>query len=364
MMDKLVQDSLSLLRRMVATPSLSFEEAEVCSLISATLDGWGVEHRRIGDNIVAANLSGGEGAPVLVMDAHMDTVPAAGSYTRDPFDPGTDEDVIWGLGSNDDGGSVVSMIAAYRHFLDVKAPVNLILNLSCEEERSGPDGSALIFGPDGPFAKGELPTPDSVIVGEPTGMKAATSERGLLVLDGEAVGVSGHAARGEGVNALYIALEDIKALRDHTFVKHSPVMGDVRLTVTQINAGTAHNVVPDDCRFVVDVRPTDKYDNAELAEELQALCKSRLTPRNLKNKSSATQDGSPLLATVRKLGIETFSSPTTSDWIRIHHDALKMGPGDSSRSHKADEYILVSEIEEAVAKYIEFIETYYGNTVE
>ena len=256
------------------------------------------------------------------------------------------------------------MIAAYRHFLDVKAPVNLILNLSCEEERSGPDGSALIFGPDGPFAKGELPTPDSVIVGEPTGMKAATSERGLLVLDGEAVGVSGHAARGEGVNALYIALEDIKALRDHTFVKHSPVMGDVRLTVTQINAGTAHNVVPDDCRFVVDVRPTDKYDNAELAEELQALCKSRLTPRNLKNKSSATQDGSPLLAAVRKLGIETFSSPTTSDWIRIHHDALKMGPGDSSRSHKADEYILVSEIEEAVAKYIEFIETYYGNTVE
>ena len=195
-------------------------------------------------------------------------------------------------------------------------------------------------------------------------MKAATSERGLLVLDGEAVGVSGHAARGEGVNALYIALEDIKALRDHTFVKHSPVMGDVRLTVTQINAGTAHNVVPDDCRFVVDVRPTDKYDNAELAEELQALCKSRLTPRNLKNKSSATQDGSPLLAAVRKLGIETFSSPTTSDWIRIHHDALKMGPGDSSRSHKADEYILVSEIEEAVAKYIEFIETYYGNTVE
>ena len=363
MMDKLVQDSLSLLRRMVATPSLSFEEAEVCSLISATLDGWGVEHRRIGDNIVAANLSGGEGAPVLVMDAHMDTVPAAGSYTRDPFDPGTDDDVIWGLGSNDDGGSVVSMIAAYRHFLDCKAPVNLILNLSCEEERSGPDGSALIFGPDGPFAKGELPAEGAFSL--PVDLGAIIAAGGeLYLLDGEAVGVSGHAARGEGVNALYIALEDIKALRDHTFVKHSPVMGDVRLTVTQINAGTAHNVVPDDCRFVVDVRPTDKYDNAELAEELQALCKSRLTPRNLKNKSSATQDGSPLLAAVRKLGIETFSSPTTSDWIRIHHDALKMGPGDSSRSHKADEYILVSEIEEAVAKYIEFIETYYGNTVE
>ena len=244
MMDKLVQDSLSLLRRMVATPSLSFEEAEVCSLISATLDGWGVEHRRIGDNIVAANLSGGEGAPVLVMDAHMDTVPAAGSYTRDPFDPGTDEDVIWGLGSNDDGGSVVSMIAAYRHFLDVKAPVNLILNLSCEEERSGPDGSALIFGPDGPFAKGELPTPDSVIVGEPTGMRAATSERGLLVLDGEAVGVSGHAARGEGVNALYIALEDIKALRDHTFVKHSPVMGECFTKVWSLSALMSSRAMP------------------------------------------------------------------------------------------------------------------------
>jgi len=363
MMNKYVQDSLSLLRRMVATPSLSFEEAEVCSLISGTLDGWGVPHRRMGNNLVAANLSGGDG-PVLVMDAHMDTVPAAGSYTRDPFDPGMDEDVIWGLGSNDDGGSVVSMIAAYRHFLDNKAPVNLILVLSCEEERSGPDGSALVFGPEGPFAKGELPEPDAVLVGEPTGMKAATSERGLLVLDGEATGVSGHAARGEGVNALYIAMEDIKALRDHTFVKHSPVMGDVRLTVTQINAGTAHNVVPDDCRFVVDVRPTDRYDNAELADELQAICRSRLTPRNLKNKSSATRGDSPILAVLEKLGIGTFSSPTTSDWIRIPYDAVKMGPGESSRSHKADEFIKVSEIEEAVAKYIDFIDTYHGNTVE
>ena len=195
-------------------------------------------------------------------------------------------------------------------------------------------------------------------------MKAATSERGLLVLDGEAHGVSGHAARAEGVNALYIALDDIAALRAHRFTRHSPRMGDVRLNVTQIEAGSAHNVIPDLCRFVVDIRPTEQYTNTEILQELQALCRSSLKARNLANRSSATPEGSPLLAAARALGLEEFSSPTTSDWMRIGCEAIKMGPGDSARSHKADEYILTSEIQQAIETYTEYINNFHGNTLE
>ncbi len=191
-------------------------------------------------------------------------------------------------------------------------------------------------------------------------MKAATSEKGLLVLDGEAHGVSGHAARGEGINALYIALDDIAALRAHRFEKVSPVMGDVHLNVTQIEAGTAHNVIPDLCRFVVDIRPTDVYSNPEILEELQGVCRSELRARNLANRSSATSRDGALYAAVRSLALQEFSSPTTSDWMRISGagvDAVKMGPGDSARSHRADEYIKVSEITEAIEIYSRFIVT-------
>jgi acetylornithine deacetylase len=194
------------------------------------------------------------------------------------------------------------------------------------------------------------------IVGEPTGMCAATSERGLLVIDGVAEGVSGHAARNEGVNALYIALEDIAAIRNHEFGKISPRMGEVNVNVTQINAGSAHNVVPASCTFVIDIRPTEQYTNEEILNELQGICRSRLVPRNLSNRSSATGEGSLHIKTAEALGIETFSSPTTSDWMRISCDAVKMGPGESSRSHKKNEYITLREIEKAVTTYIRFIE--------
>lgn len=350
---------------MVRIPSLSFEEVQVCSHISERLTGWGIDHKVRKNNIIAVNSHFSPEKKTLAMDAHMDTVPVNNGYTRDPFDPGDDETIIHGLGSNDDGGSVVSMIATFRHFYNADLPFNLMLILSCEEERSGDDGTRWLFSEDGYFAKdGEFPMPDWVIVGEPTGMRAATSERGLLVIDGEAHGVSGHAARGEGVNALYIALDDIEKLRSHTFTKHSPVMGDVKLNVTMINSGTAHNVIPDLCTFVVDIRPTEQYSNQEILDELQAVCRSSLKARNLKNRSSATRPDSPLYKTVEELGLEMFSSPTTSDWMRIGRDAVKMGPGDSSRSHKADEYILTSEIAGAVTTYIRFIEKFYGNTLE
>ena len=360
-MNTLCLDSIALLRRMVRIPSESFHEEEVSEMIYGTLQGWGLAPERYGNNIVAVGKGFDSSRKTLVLDAHIDTVAPSEGYTRDPYDPGDDENIVYGLGSNDDGGSVVAMIAVFRHFHNKSLPFNLVLSLNCEEERSGPGGACLLYGPDGPT---EVKDADWVIIGEPTGMKAATSERGLLVLDGIAEGVSGHAARNEGVNALYLAMEDIQALRSHIFGKVSPLMGDVSLNVTQINAGTAHNVIPDRCSFVVDIRPTEQYSNEEILNELQSICRSRLTPRNLKNRSSATFTGSPLLKTTSRLGIEAFSSPTTSNWMRTGKDAIKMGPGDSSRSHKADEYILCGEIEQSVEKYITFIENFYGDTLE
>lgn len=361
----ILNDSVHLLREMVVIPSLSFEEEKVCSHISSTLSGWGIDHIVRRNNIIAVNKNYNPELKTLALDAHIDTVPVNNGYTRDPFAPGDDASVIYGLGSNDDGGSVVSMIATFRHFYEQELPFNLMLILSCEEERSGEDGTRWLFGEGGYFeSAGEYWMPDWVLVGEPTGLRAATSERGLLVIDGEAQGVSGHAARGEGVNALYIALDDICALRAHTFSRHSELMGDVKLNVTMIQSGTAHNVIPDRCSFVIDIRPTEKYSNVELLEELQAMCKSTLKARNLANRSSATAADSPLLSTVNELGIETFSSPTTSDWMRIPVDCIKIGPGESSRSHKADEFIYTEEISNAIDTYIAIIERFYGNTME
>lgn len=347
-----IDDSIGLLRKMIATPSFSFEEEKVCKLISESLSDWGIRYQVLKNNILAFNKEYNPSLPTLVLDAHVDTVQPASTYSRDPFEPGNDDDTIFGLGANDDGGSVVSMIATFRYFYDKPLSINLALSLTAEEERSGADGARWLFSEEGPFGKKQ---PEWVILGEPTNMRAATSERGLLVLDGEATGVSGHAARNEGVSALYIALDDITALRNHRFTKVSPLMGEVKLNVTQINAGTAHNVIPDKCTFVVDIRPTEQYSNEEILAEVQALCKSTLTPRNMKNRSSATKSGSELIRIASEMGIETFSSPTTSNWMRVSSDAIKMGPGDSSRSHHADEFILRSEIEDAVNKYIKFI---------
>ena len=359
------EDSIALLRQMVRIPSLSREEAGVAACVGAALDSWGIPYELEEGNILALNRRFDPSKPTLALDAHLDTVPANNGYTRDPFHSGNDPDIIYGLGSNDDGGSVVSMTAAFRHFFELEMPVNLMLVLTREEEVSGPDGARRLFSPDGPLATGgKFPMPHWVIVGEPTGMRATTSERGLLVLDGEALGVSGHAARGEGVNALYIALDDISVLRAHRFDKVSPLMGEVHLNVTQIAAGKAHNVIPDCCRFVVDIRPTEQYTNEEILAELQGICRSTLTARNLANRSSATAADSPLLRTALSLGIETYSSPTTSDWMRIPVDAVKMGPGESSRSHKADEFILASEIVQGIDGYIAFIKEFYGNTLE
>ena len=357
---------IDLLRKLVGIPRVTGEEGAAADCLAAFLAAEGVACTRVRNNVLALSRDFDPAKPTLALDAHLDTVAPAAGYSRDPYDAGDDLERIWGLGANDDGGSAVAMTAAFLHWYKGALPVNLMLVLTCEEERSGPNGAAYLYDEAGYFRSGAgFPYPDWVIVGEPTGMQAAVCERGLLVLDGEARGVSGHAAREEGVNALYIALDDIARLRAHRFARTSPRMGDVKLSVTQIQAGTAHNVVPDRCRFVVDIRPTEQYTNEEIVAELQACCQSTLTPRSLRNRSSATPEGSPLLRAAEALGIGTYASPTTSDWMRIRCDALKMGPGDSARSHRPDEYLLASELRQAIPQYIAFIEKLaYGYTME
>lgn len=351
----LTAEAVQLLREMIAIPSSSFNEDEVCCHISKWMTEHCIEHERTGNNIIAEHICNPD-KPTLMLCAHIDTVEPCEGYTFNPYKPeNCPADMVQGLGSNDDGASVVSMIAAYRANQDK----NLVLVLTCEEERSGKGGMTGLWGSRicaRKEAKDGCTPVDFAIVGEPTGMKAAIAERGLLVIDATAEGVSGHAARNEGVNALYIALEEIAKLRNHEFEKVSPRMGRVNLNVTQINAGSAHNVIPDRCSFVIDIRPTEQYTNEEILNELQGICRSKLTPRNLLNQSSATFEGSLLQRTADGLGIETFSSPTTSDWMRIDCDAIKMGPGDSARSHKKDEYVTVDEISEGIKRYIEFIE--------
>ena len=367
----LTDESVALLKEMVAIPSPSFSEGEVCSHICRWMESRCMQYERIGNNIVAEHIIGPD-RPTLMLCAHIDTVAPCDGYDFDPYTPDYEiaakvigealgrpcrpDEIVAGLGSNDDGASAAAMIAAYRYFCSLRPSrghgCNLTLVLSCEEERSGKDGMT------GLWPK-RLSRIDHAIVGEPTGMKAATSERGLLVIDATAHGISGHAARNEGKNALYIALEDIGKIRSHKFSKVSPRMGEVNINVTQINAGTAHNVIPDRCDFVIDIRPTEQYTNGEILEELQSICKSELRPRNLTNRSSATFVDSPLQKAAEALGIETFSSPTTSDWMRITCDAVKMGPGESSRSHRRNEFVLVSEIRNAIETYIDYINNIY-----
>lgn len=362
----LKRESIGLLKEMIGIPSPSFGEEAVCTHIYNWLSNKGLHPERIGNNLVCELVTDSEGEN-LMLCAHIDTVSPASDYGFNPTSPDYSlaaevvsrirgeklcgEDIVAGLGSNDDGASVVSFIAVFRYFSkhrDELGGKNLTLVLSCEEERSGEGGMRSLWGK-------RLSHITHAIIGEPTGMKAAISERGLLVIDAVAEGISGHAARNEGVNALYIALDDIQKLRSFSFDKVSPIMGKVHLNVTQINAGTAHNVIPDRCTFVVDIRPTEQYTNEEILSQLSSVCKSTLKARNLANRSSATYESSPLIAAARLCGIETFSSPTTSDWMRISCDAVKMGPGDSARSHKKDEYVLCSEISSGIETYIEYI---------
>ncbi len=350
-MDKYIQNATELLRKLVSIQSFSGEEHLRSDFLTAYFSERGISAERIGNNLIVRQPHHDASKPTLMLNSHLDTVRPNTGYTFDPFVPPHSESHVYGLGSNDAGASVVTLLQTFLYFYEKALPFNLLLALSAEEENSGPNGMQLLWQK----LSCEV---DMAIVGEPTGMKAAVAERGLLVIEGEAKGVSGHAARDEGVNALYIALEDIFTLRSVKFDKISPTMGEVKLTVTQINAGTQHNVVPDRCNFVVDIRPTEMYTNSEIMEILQPKVKSELKARSLTNRSSAIPNDHLLMRCVQQLGIETYTSPTTSDWMRITCPALKMGPGESSRSHRPDEFVLIGELKQGIEGYIRLIELF------
>ena len=279
------------------------------------------------------------------------------SYTRDPYAPTIVDGRLYGLGANDAGASLVALVELFLTLRTAPLPFNLMLLLSAEEECGGEKGIRAVMP-----LYGEQIT--MAIVGEPTSMQAAVAERGLVVLDCVAKGISGHAARGEGVNALYIALDDIARLRDFRLERESEVLGPIHLTTTMISAGTQHNVVPDECRFVVDIRTTDAYTNEETVEVLRKALQSELTPRSTRIRASVIAEEHPLVQAALKAGAATFVSPTTSDRTLMPFPALKIGPGDSSRSHTADEFVLLREIEQGLQTYLTIIEnlaTEYGN---
>ena len=347
LLSQMTAKAAGLLREMVSIPSYSGEEDALSDLIEKKLGAEGVDVNRVGNNLWALAYPYNPEAPLLMLNSHIDTVRPSQSYTFDPFNSSSDISVIRGLGSNDAGASVVSMIETFLYFRKNVLPFNLLLAISAEEENSGPNGMKMLY----PL----LPKADCAVIGEPTKMETAIAERGLIVIDATSRGVSGHAARDEGVNAIMIAHEDISKLASYKFDKVSPLMGEVKISVTRIEAGREHNVVPDRCTFTLDIRPNDQYTNEEIFNILEDLLKSDLKPRSLGNRCSKTPDGHQLIECARRCGFPIYVSPTTSDWIRVPLPAIKMGPGDSGRSHRADEYVTVEELREGIKGYVTFI---------
>ena len=348
-MKTLIQEAIGLLDRLIATPSVSRDEAATADIVEAFLKAHVKgEVKRIYNNVYVRTPLWNDTRPTLLMNSHHDTVKPSASYTRNPYEPTHEEGRIYGLGSNDAGASVVSLIAAYRYMEMQELPYNMLLAISAEEEVMGEHGMRALLP--------ELGKVDMALVGEPTGMQAAVGERGLVVMDCTAHGVRGHAARDEGVNALYKAMEDIERIRGYRFERTSPLLGDIKMTVTQISAGTQHNVIPDECRFVIDIRTTDAYSNEETVAIVQQLLESDAKERSTRVHASAIYAEHPLVKAATAIGRETFVSPTTSDMALMHGiPSLKMGVGQSARSHGADEYVMENEIEEGIKVYIEFL---------
>ncbi|OJV19287.1 MAG: acetylornithine deacetylase [Bacteroidetes bacterium 41-46] len=336
-----------LLRKMVVIPSFSGEESEVADLIEARLRSEGVNVNRWGNNLWALAYQSDDCMPVIMMNSHIDTVRASSSYTFDPFNPDGESGKVRGLGSNDAGASVVCMTESFLQLRRERLPFNIMLALSAEEENSGPGGMRALF----PL----LPKPACAIIGEPTKMEAAIAERGLLVIDAVAKGVSGHAAREEGVNAILAACRDIEKIMSFKFNKESNLFGAVKVSITRIEAGREHNVIPDKCHYTLDIRPNELYSNEEIFSTLEGLLESTLKARSFSNKCSMTPEGHELIQCAKRCGIKSYVSPTTSDWMRISVPAIKMGPGDSSRSHKADEYVTVEELRMGIEGYMNYI---------
>ncbi|MEY2594757.1 MAG: hypothetical protein RI965_29 [Bacteroidota bacterium] len=352
------QDAIQLLKKMIATPSFSKEEKEVADLIESFLKEHGVPTHRILNNLYALNKYFDPSKPSILLNSHHDTVKPAKGYTTDPFTPTEQDGKIIGLGSNDAGGPLVALIATFIHFyLNDALPINLIIAATAEEEISGKNGVEYLLQDPGFLQHLQGSKIVGALVGEPTNMQMAVAERGLLVLDGLASGKAGHAAREEGINAIGIAMDDIQAINNHPFQKISDLTGKTTAKVTVIETDNkAHNVIPAQCKFVIDVRVNELYSFDDVLQQLQSISSSNLTPRSFRLRSTMIALDHPIVIAGKKLGLNHYGSPTTSDKALMHFPALKIGPGDSARSHTADEYIYIKEIEQGIEIFIQILE--------
>ena len=364
---KYVDDAVELLKRLIATPSVSRNEKEAADIMEATIRSYGFTPQREANNVWIIDPHYDEQKPTLLLNAHIDTVKPVDSWKRDPFHPGIEvqkveakegdtemnfeskeEEILYGLGSNDCGGGLCSLLQMFRLLTSKPQSYNLIYLASAEEEVSGKDGISRAL----PL----LPHIDVAVVGEPTGMQPAVAEKGLMVLDVIAHGKSGHAARNEGVNAIYEALDDMRWIRDYKFEKVSEFLGPTKMTLTVVNAGTQHNVIPDKCTMLVDIRTNEFYDNEEVYHFICQHLKSECKAHSFRLKSSRIDPEHPLIKKCVAMGMKPFGSPTLSDQALMSFPSFKLGPGESSRSHSADEFIKISEIRDAIAKYKELLD--------
>lgn len=347
-LEQLTKEAVELLSSLISTPRTSREEKAAADVFAHFIESIGLSYCREANNIWCMTEDYDAARPTLLLNAHIDTVRPASGWQRNPFKPSLEGDRLYGLGSNDDGASLVSLLQAFRVLSSRQQTYNLIFLASAEEEVSGKNGVELVL----PL----LPAISVALVGEPTGMQPAIAEKGLMVLDLTAHGKSGHAARNEGVNALYKAVDDILWLKSYQFSRVSSLLGAVKMSVTQIEAGTQHNVVPDSCRFVVDVRSNELYSNEEIYDEVCRNVDADVKARSFRLGSSRIDTSHPLVQSAIRLGRTPFGSPTLSDQALMHFPSMKMGPGQSSRSHTADEFICISEIRQAIGDYVAMLD--------
>ena len=351
MFEKELSEATELLKKLIRIRSISREEGLCADLIENYIAENGYTVSRLKNNVwtIASGFDGNR--PTLLLNSHIDTVKPVDGWTFDPFIPTEKDGKIYGLGSNDAGASVVALLHTFFLLSQENQPYNLIFSATAEEELSGKDGIELLLK--------ELPKIDFAIVGEPTNMQLAVAEKGLMVLDCTAHGKAGHAARNEGENAIYKALADIEWFRNYRFPNVSEFLGEVKMSVTQINAGTQHNVVPDRCTFVVDIRSNELYYNEEILEEIKKHISCDAVPRSTRLSSSATPLNHPIIVKAKETGREIFGSPTLSDQALMPFPSVKIGPGKSSRSHTADEFVEIKEIEQGIKTYFQLLKGIY-----
>lgn len=343
--EQYTHDAVELLKKLIATPSVSRDETVAADIMATEISRCGFEPHRMGNNVWVLSPDFDDDKETILLNAHIDTVKPVATWTRNPYEPTIEGDRLYGLGSNDCGGGLVALLQVFRILCsqDKVHRHNYVYLASCEEEVSGKGGIELVL----PL----LPQIDVAVVGEPTGMQPAIAEKGLMVLDIVARGQSGHAARKEGVNAIYKALDDLNWLHEYKFEKESHLLGPTIMQVTQINAGTQHNVIPDECNMVVDVRTNELYTNEEVYELICKHCKSEVNARSFRLHSSHIDERHWLVERCKELGLTPFGSPTLSDQALMPFPSFKLGPGESARSHSADEYIYIGEIRKSIVLY-------------